>query len=475
MAAPVRCHLKNNIFKHLRSCSRVYRPSHCKQSTSAASLQDYEEPQYPSIKPRLPPGVWGDSQPKWAWQQHERGEELKSIPKAKERLEELAHNEQITAYRVHGLHDTPRTLEYKKFITKTHLLNGLPDAITNCDVSELVAKLQPFIEEAIIEDHNQIRIEQPSDVVAGEYQHQELMSAIFNTILTKLAARHDYLRRAQVDEDVRIEAFWARSGFREQYARAKDNSGVTRFNYKNLASLQLRSELPLPEFVSPDDAVCSSEFPALPYGPHAIGQNLIRDKPMSISGHWIGDPCEFHVMSWLMVPRQSREKFIQKTDEGYYDEQLLQYGLTSSFASCVSQSHNQGFNRYLDITYPFTTQTVLTDGQHFRFFAYQLNSLHIWRPDDAWRVQNICWASPNMKLFDSVEASRVVGFNPDVLRILLQMYLNQPQDRGVDLRPYLPEDESPSKTKDYVNVIGEPVIERPVIGRLQYRADAVYF
>lgn len=80
-----------------------------------------------------------------------------------------------------------------------------------------------------------------------------------------------------------------------------------------------------------------------------------------------------------------------------------------------------------------------------------------------------------MKLFDSVEASRVVGFNPDVLRILLQMYLNQPQDRGVDLRPYLPEDESPSKTKDYVNVIGEPVIERPVIGRLQYRADAVYF
>jgi small subunit ribosomal protein S30 len=134
-----------------------------------------------------------------------------------------------------------------------------------------------------------------------------------------------------------------------------------------------------------------------------------------------------------------------------------------------------GFNRYLDITYPFTTQNIVSDGQHFRFFAYQLNSLHIWKPDDAEKVQNICWVTPEMKLFEGVEGSRVVGFNPEVLRILVRMFVNEPVDRGVDLRPYLPQEASPAKTQERMNFKGEPPIERPPIGRFQYRPDAVYF
>jgi hypothetical protein len=66
-----------------------------------------------------------------------------------------------------------------------------------------------------------------------------------------------------------------------------------------------------------------------------------------------------------------------------------------------------GFNTMMDLAYPLTTQTIVTDGQTFSFYAYQLNTLALWRGDEANPLRNICWHSNDAKLFEVVEDGEV--------------------------------------------------------------------
>ena len=100
-----------------------------------------------------------------------------------------------------------------------------------------------------------------------------------------------------------------------------------------------------------------------------------------------------------------------------------------------------GFNTYLDLTYPLTTQTILTDGQHFTLFGYQLNTLHLWKSNAANPTRNVLWYTDQMKLYDTIEDGTIKGFNDEVLRKIVNMYLLKPRDRGVDLRPTLAVDD----------------------------------
>jgi hypothetical protein len=171
------------------------------------------------------------------------GEELKAIPKAKERLEELAHTENSAVYKVKGLYEYPRCLEYKKFITKTHLEEGLPNILAAADVDDLVSELQPIVEEVILQSrcHHQNLTEEDS--------FHERLTAILNVTLVNLACKHPHLKAAQVDEKVRLEAFWARSGFKDHFNYTRQPKDVLEFFFQGEADFQVRSELPLPEVI----------------------------------------------------------------------------------------------------------------------------------------------------------------------------------------------------------------------------------
>jgi small subunit ribosomal protein S30 len=97
-----------------------------------------------------------------------------------------------------------------------------------------------------------------------------------------------------------------------------------------------------------------------------------------------------------------------------------------------------GFNMHEELTYPFTTQTILTDGQNFILSAYQLNTLQLWKDDKANTLQNICWATESEKLYEEYKDGELVGFNDNLLKQILKMFLIQPCDRnGIDLAPNL--------------------------------------
>lgn len=98
-----------------------------------------------------------------------------------------------------------------------------------------------------------------------------------------------------------------------------------------------------------------------------------------------------------------------------------------------------GFSTFNDITYPLTTQTVITDGQWWSFFVYQLNTtlIHSEYADENPK-RNLCWITKPIKLFDKIENEKVYGLNEEVLKTLIKFYTNIPEERiGVDLKPYL--------------------------------------
>ena len=107
-----------------------------------------------------------------------------------------------------------------------------------------------------------------------------------------------------------------------------------------------------------------------------------------------------------------------------------------------------GFNTYEELTYPFTTQTIVTDGQHYTFFAYQLNTLQMWLDDKANPLRNVCWITEPLKLYDTIEDGKVKGFNDSVLEHLVRFMCIKPVDRGIDQRPNLmPEDDKVGATE----------------------------
>ena len=109
-----------------------------------------------------------------------------------------------------------------------------------------------------------------------------------------------------------------------------------------------------------------------------------------------------------------------------------------------------------DLTYPLTSQAVLTNGQRFWFSAYQLNTISLFKDDIANPRRNICWTAPEMKLYETIENGQVKGFNEEVMKTVLKFMLNQPTDRGINMRPFLPDSSvAPSAYESYMNEAGD--------------------
>jgi len=118
----------------------------------------------------------------------------------------------------------------------------------------------------------------------------------------------------------------------------------------------------------------------------------------------------------------------------------------------------------------------VTDGQMFRFLCYQLNTLRLWIDDGAEPnnnpLRNVVWASEPIPLYNP----ETQAINDEVLKLLLRCILLQPAVRtGVEMRPYLPNEEAPVNQTAFLNNVGEEELPYEKIGRYQYPKNAVYF
>ncbi|XP_036266223.1 39S ribosomal protein S30, mitochondrial isoform X3 [Pipistrellus kuhlii] len=94
-----------------------------------------------------------------------------------------------------------------------------------------------------------------------------------------------------------------------------------------------------------------------------------------------------------------------------------------------------GFWSEADVTRPFVSQAVITDGKYFSFFCYQLNTLALTaQADQNNSRKNICWGTQSKPLYETIEDNDVKGFNDDVLLQIVHFLLNRPKE---DKQPLL--------------------------------------
>nr|CAD7428229.1 unnamed protein product [Timema monikensis] len=447
----VRIRHKNNIIPLIRSSLRYY---------SSVNEDEYSEtPEYPPIiddsldarKKRL----------KLSW--HDK---IKSLKTVEEKLFEI-NIPKYYGWKCFLLKEGVipyNSLDFTQYATRTYLMKNedLP-AYYSKEIEEeaccLADSIQSQVEDAILFETCDVRRSYDLDnddsnfVSPGEKETiltNSMVNQINNVILANLAGKYDHLLQAQVDYEPRLESFWSLGGLAPPEAMRKSKLGckwtedkadepIDRFiQYLGSPILQLRHEQPLPPLVDHSEGENPElEVPLFTLDPRTDGFFQEHRHGTNIPGFWPGDPCEFGLVSF-----HSRGHLVERpTSFGETDhlEALDVQAIFASYSWLLAQACYQGFSTFNDITYPLVTQTVITNGRLWSFYGYQLNTTLLHSENAKENPQrNLCYGTKPLPLYDGVESGRVVGFNPDVLKTLLKLYLNVPRHReGVELKPYL--------------------------------------
>ena len=119
---------------------------------------------------------------------------------------------------------------------------------------------------------------------------------------------------------------------------------------------------------------------------------------------WPEDSRQFTLITWLTREHLHRHSSLYGPHAAAdRPDALRAQGCLASFASCLAQACSQGFSPLTELTYPLTAQTVVTNGRMWSFFAYQLNTTAaLLVPPREGAAGNVCWASPEMVLYERV-------------------------------------------------------------------------
>ncbi|XP_052752185.1 28S ribosomal protein S30, mitochondrial [Galleria mellonella] len=347
--------------------------------------------------------------------------------------------------------------------TRSHFIpiEKLPPTYTESALTaEIVVKeIKNLVEDAICIEHEgvdhsfAVTLEKPVESQKSDALANVLVKQINRIITNNLADKVPHILSAQVDYDPRHEAFWFVGGvdvpsnvikWRKQYPWLKDrlDEPVDRpVQYLGAPFLAMRSHFPLKPILEYSEAE-NPEFkvPKFTYKPDTVGYFHAYRHGTNIPGYWPGDHDEFGLLSYHGRGHILNRNVSFGTEDNL--EALHCQAMLASFGWLLAQANYQGFTTYNDLTYPLVTQTIITDGQLWSFYAYQLNTIlmHNEKIDENPK-HNICFGTKPLKLYEKVENGKVYGFNEDVLKLLVQLYLNTPEEREYDLKPYLGREE----------------------------------
>ncbi|KAH3717865.1 uncharacterized protein LOC127856135 [Dreissena polymorpha] len=433
-------------------------PSDLKDDAQEGLPDDKPEKGYPAVKPWMPPGSWGEMTRQQAWFWH-RGEinHMGRITHVKEKIKFLT-DKQMVAWKFPPINIQPNVLNYQLEVTNTILASKddkylKPEIYQNVDIKTDYEELKKLCIEAIEIEHALHRDKLKYLAAAKDGRAKSwhallrgrlLTQTILNAIMSGASRNHEHLQSCSVDKEVTVAACFQRNGVKRPWVpvsrRSPDLSkelylqNNAMFQGKHVVDFQVRTFLPLPQFISPDHEMCMQADKCVPqYNPKVLGQFRELTQLEITSGFNLGSPNEFTHTS-VVCEQLGRLRLV--SGEEHWEQSHAGYGLVTNFLSCVAQAHVQGFNMFQDLVYPFTAQTIHTDGRTFRFSMFQLNSLKLWKDPKASPVSNVAWISPADNLYEGLTDDRVIGFNDEVFQRLCQCLLLKPSSRdGIKLNP----------------------------------------
>lgn len=272
-------------------------------------------------------------------------------------------------------------------------------------------------------------------------------------LVNALGPDNRHLYESDCDVEPRHEAFWFVGGIEptvivrkmracRSWTRPYANDPVDRpFQYVSQPHLALRHQFPLAPFEQMDfDSLTAPNENIQPVtiDPRALGFFTEHRHGTTIPGFFPGNVREYGLISFQDRKQTRFPRNYTHSKEDLQD-QLHSQGIVSSFAWTFAQACYQGFSTYNDMTYPLATQTVITDGQLWSFYKYQLNTTCMHTSADGPNYRhNKCWGTPEMKLYDQIDSNgKLQGLNDDVLKNLIRFYINQPKAREHPMKPFL--------------------------------------
>lgn len=283
-----------------------------------------------------------------------------------------------------------------------------------------------------------------------------LVKQINRILVNALGPDNFHLFELDVDVDPRHEAFWFVGGIDPPLSVKKMRKGIDwykkyencpvdrPFQYIGNPYLALRHQFPLEaiqdvNLENQNYVEDKIEIPSYKFDPQTIG--YVRDyrHGTTIPGFWPGNVREFGLLSFQdRIYMSTRDNIAYGSAD--QQEALHAQGILSSYSWLLGQACYQGFSTFNDVTYPLTTQTVITDGKFWSFYVYQLNTTLVHSDNcDKNPRYNQCWGTNEMRLFETIDQDgKIQGLNDEVLMNLIHFYINQPKHRPhIEMKPFL--------------------------------------
>lgn len=273
-----------------------------------------------------------------------------------------------------------------------------------------------------------------------------LIQEVNRLLLNYLSPDYEHINELEMDLNPRHEAFWFVDGImppervtklrEKMWQKNMANDPILRpYQYLGQPILTLRHKNPLDPIIQTVSKT-RDDVPVYKYDCRTLGYTTEYRHGVTIPGFWPGASNEHAILSYQrrsFIPLNTISA-LQKSDQ---QNMIHSLGIQSSFAWLHGIASYHGFSTFNDITYPLTTQTIVTDGKTWSFYAYQLNTTRIGNKTIPGNP-NLCWGTKETNLFESINENGVIeGLNVDVLKNLIKFYINIPKQRDINMKPYL--------------------------------------
>ncbi|KAF6206634.1 hypothetical protein GE061_017870 [Apolygus lucorum] len=362
------------------------------------------------------------------------------------------------------------SLSFVKYITRTRSIEADVKtfqqllAFNASEAKELLERIRPYLQEALLFE----LLGRTKENLSEEKAAGVVVERINDVLLSSLSMQYQHLLDAAVDYKPRLEAFWLAGTFHPSAELYKERSDeIKRLEKENKRKekpepididaaevvehhiqyighplVQLRSKLPLTQLdtdiVGDSDLEWDKFLSETYYSPSLrFGLQEIRRFGTNLPGFWPGDECEHGLVSYHYM--KDVNDVSKSMVEGERKSRLTSQAVLSGFGWLHAQAAFQGFSSYQELTYPLTSQQVITDGRQFSFNLYQLNTMLIHKELNSPNTRsNICISLPIQPLYKGISNNQFVEWNDDVILNLLGFYLNKPQTReGVAMKPFV--------------------------------------
>ncbi|CAN8220420.1 unnamed protein product [Coccothraustes coccothraustes] len=324
---------------------------------------------------------------------------------------------------------------YRSF-TKTVLVPGMPPraaaakppasagAALYPDIGELRSlACDALLQESFYQNKKRPFLYRDQDHTPGPF-----LTQLVSTLAASLSGRNPLLAASSLDLNPEVNYYWHHGKEVVVHGHRKGRVDPVRFQIDDNPHLQIRVPKQLPEVVPLESDL--GDVPVIDHKPSKLPLFKKQYENKVFIGAKVADPCCYgHTQFHLLPDKLKRERFIKERLEDQIEVVYRSNGIASLFAWTAAQAMYQGFWNEADVTRPFVSQGVVTDGKYFAFFCYQLNTLALTAETIKNNPRkNICWGTDSKPLYDVVEDGNVKGFNDEVLLQLVHFLLNRPKE-----------------------------------------------